>query len=153
VTPAPDGQPPSPVPSVVSCTFAIPDEHRSREVSAAGGTFSVPITTQPGCNWVVATAAAFVIADPASGIGNGSVQIAVAPNTGEARSTPVTIAGENVSLRQEARVQVAPGCEFVVTPEQIAASAAGGTVSIGVSGAGKTCVCVDSNDVRFLPGE
>lgn len=117
ISTVPAGQPAASDPPSVACTFAIPEEHLSRDVGPAGGAFTVPITTQPSCTWTVTTAAPFVVVDPSSGTGSGGVLVTVASNSGDSRVTPLTVAGEVVTIRQGAASAPSPGCTSLSRPE------------------------------------
>ena len=150
ISTVPAGQPAASDPPSVACTFAIPEEHLSRDVGPAGGAFTVPITTQPSCTWTVTTAAPFVVVDPSSGTGSGGVLVTVASNSGDSRVTPLTVAGEVVTIRQGAASAPSPGCTLAVTPGELAVPASGGTVSVAVGGAGKSCEWTATTPDAFL---
>lgn len=134
--------PPAPTtplpPATTSCSFAIPDEHRQREVAAAGAVFSVPITTESGCAWSVGVNAPFVTVNPASGTGSGTVEVTISSNPGTARAGDLSVAGHTITLQQSPPAPVVPGCSFVVTPERLSVSATGVTTGVDVV-AGSTC--------------
>jgi hypothetical protein len=64
----------------------------------------IAVTADPGCAWTAASSVPWVtVRDGRTGSGTGLVRLHVQPNTGPARSTTVTIAGEPFALRQEGR--------------------------------------------------
>jgi Zn-dependent metalloprotease len=83
-----------------SCTFSI--SPTSANFPAAGGTASVSVTTQAGCNWTAVSNSSFItITSGASGTGNGTVNYSVAANTGTtSRNGSMTIAGITFSVTQ-----------------------------------------------------
>src|SRR3954470_8353501 len=61
---------------------------------ASGGSASISVTTPSSCTWTATSSASFLtVSQGASGSGNGTVQFAVAPNTGAARTATLTITG------------------------------------------------------------
>ena len=84
-----------------TCTFSI--SPTSANFPAAGGTGSVSVTTQAGCNWTaVSNSGSFVtITSGASGTGNGTVNYSVAANTSAlSRTGAMTIAGLGFAVNQ-----------------------------------------------------
>jgi Zn-dependent metalloprotease len=104
-----------------SCSFSI--NPTSASFAAAGGTGSVTVTTQAGCNWTAASNNSFItVTSGASGSGSGTVNYSVAANTSTARSGSLTIAGLTHSVSQAAagggctNAIVNPGFETGTTP-------------------------------------
>ena len=97
---------------------------------AAGGSENVSVMTAAECPWTAVSNAGWIaITAGATGSGNGTVQLDVQPNTGPARNGTATIAGRTVGITQAA------GCNPVVSPETIAAAAAGGPQNVSVTAA------------------
>jgi hypothetical protein len=87
--------------AAAACTFGLSSARDS--VSSVGGTLSVGVSTQDGCAWQASTGAPWLaITSGQSGRGNGSVVVAVAPNTGSERSSTVTVAGQTDTVTQAA---------------------------------------------------
>jgi hypothetical protein len=81
----------------------------SQSVTATGGNVNVAVSTAAGCPWGVTSHAVFItIAAGASGSGNGTVTLAVAPNTGSARTGTATIGGQTFTVNQ--------ACASVISP-------------------------------------
>jgi Zn-dependent metalloprotease len=104
-----------------TCSFSI--NPTSASFAAAGGTASVSVTTQAGCNWTAASNSSFItITSGASGSGSGTVSYSVAANTGAARNGSLTIAGLTHSVSQAGagggctNAIVNPGFETGTTP-------------------------------------
>jgi len=104
-----------------TCSFSI--NPTSASFAAAGGSASVTVTTQAGCNWTAASNNSFItITSGASGSGSGTVNYSVAANTSTARSGSLTIAGLTHSVSQAAagggctNAIVNPGFETGTTP-------------------------------------
>ena len=104
-----------------TCSFSI--SPTSASFAAAGGTQSVTVTTQTGCNWTAASNNSFItVTSGASGSGSGTVNYAVAANTGTSRSGSLTIAGLTHSVSQAGvgggctNAIVNPGFETGTTP-------------------------------------
>jgi hypothetical protein len=95
---------------------------------AAGGSQNVGVTTAADCAWTAASNAPWItIAMPASGTGNGNVQLDIQPNSGAARSGTATVAGQMVTVNQES------GCSVSIAPAGQAVGVAGGTGSFTVT--------------------
>lgn len=82
-----------------ACSFSI--NPTSASFAAAGGSGSVTVTTQAGCNWTAASNNSFItVTSGASGSGSGTVNYSVAANVSAARSGSLTIAGLTHSVSQ-----------------------------------------------------
>ena len=110
------------------CSFTInPAAHT---VPAAGGSVTVSVVGAASCAWTAASNAPWLmVVSGANGSGPGAVQVNAQANAGAPRNGTVTIAGQTLTVTQES------GCAFTVSPEMIAAPAAGGPAHIDVSGA------------------
>ena len=104
-----------------ACSFSI--NPTSASFAASGGSASVTVTTQAGCNWTVASNNSFItIVSGGSGSGSGTVNYSVAANVGSARSGSLTIAGLTHSVSQAGasggctNAIVNPGFETGTTP-------------------------------------
>ena len=103
------------------CAFSVSPS--SFDVDGNGGVLRVDVQADPpDCSpaeWTASSGAAFISVDPTSGNGSGSVTLTVGENGAEPRTGTVTIAGQTVSVSQEASAepcdeQVIPGGD---TPE------------------------------------
>ena len=113
--------------SAVPCTYTIAPTGGT--IAAAGGTVMATVSAANHCPWTVAFNVPWVtIASSTAGIGNGSVQLAIAANPGAGRTATGTIATQTFTLTQEA----AP-CTFAVAPTTISVPAAGGEGSATVT--------------------
>jgi Zn-dependent metalloprotease len=104
-----------------TCSFSI--NPTSASFAASGGTASVTVTTQAGCNWTAASNSSFItITSGGSGSGSGTVNYSVASNSSTARSGSLTIAGLTHSVSQAGtgggctNAIVNPGFESGTTP-------------------------------------
>lgn len=105
-----------------TCSFSI--NPTSASFAAAGGSASVSVTTQAGCNWTAASNNSFItITSGASGSGSGTVNYSVAANTAStSRNGSMTIAGLNFGVSQAGtgggctNAIVNPGFETGTTP-------------------------------------
>ena len=69
---------------------------------ASGGSASISVTTPNSCTWAATSSASFLtVVQGASGAGNGTVQFAVAANTGAARTATLTITGTAITITQQ----------------------------------------------------
>ncbi len=110
------------------CTFSI--NPTSQNFSAIGGSSSVNVTTQAGCNWTATSNAGFItITSGASGTGNGTVNYSVAANPNPSpRTGTMTIAGQTFTVNQ-----AAAACTFGINPTSQNFSSTGGTGSVNVT--------------------
>jgi len=71
---------------------------------AAGGSASISVSPRgTNCAWAAVSSAAFLtITQGASGTGEGTVQFAVAANTGPERTATLTITGTAITITQRA---------------------------------------------------
>ncbi len=74
-----------------SCTYSISPS--SASFPASGGSGSVLVTTQAGCNWGTSVAPSWVTVNTGSGTGNGTMSYTVSTNTGTTRIASLTLAG------------------------------------------------------------
>ena len=117
------------------CTYSL--SRTSDAIDATGGKRAILVTAGPSCPWTAKSNAAWVtITGGASGTGNGTVSIDVAPNTGLERSGTVAIAGQIYTLLQTAAGAPGPDCTFSLSSASQSAGAAGGPVSVTVLAGG-----------------
>src|SRR4051812_15790510 len=104
----------------------------SVEAGAQGATTRIGVDTAAGCTWAASTATPWIeISGAASGSGSSTVSLAVAPNTGPARTGTASIAGQTIQVHQ------ANGCTYSVSPTSVDAAANGSTGAVAVAtGAG-----------------
>ena len=114
-------------------------------VGAAGSTVTLAVTNTQGtvCEWTAASALDsefLAVTGGASGIGTGSVTVAVAPSTGVPRIGTVLIDGTRVTVMQ---------CAHAVTPTSASLGSTGGTISFSVTTQGG-CDWTAVSDSAFL---
>src|SRR5688572_27086351 len=105
-----------------TCSFSL--NPNTGNFTAAGGSSSVTVTTQAGCNWTAVSNNSFItITSGASGSGSGTVNYSVAANTSSlSRNGSMTIAGLTFSVTQAgtggacANTIVNPGFESGTAP-------------------------------------
>jgi hypothetical protein len=84
------------------CTYSI--DPTSYVAGRGSEDVKVAIATTTGCSWTTEITVDWVsVRGPASGSGNGEVHLKVKANSGDERSTVVTIAGQPFTLSQRAR--------------------------------------------------
>jgi hypothetical protein len=67
-----------------------------------GGAGTIAVTTSAGCAWTATSQAAWItITGGGTGTGNGTVQYAVAPNSGAGRSSTIIVGGRTVAITQD----------------------------------------------------
>lgn len=112
-----------------ACAYSIAPE--SFAAPAAAGTAGVDVTTQSGCAWTAVSQAAWItVTAGATGTGNGRVEVAIAANTGAARSGTVAIAGRTYTVNQAA---VGAPCAYTIAPTSFNAMRDGGTTFVDVT--------------------
>jgi hypothetical protein len=106
-TPSPT---PSPTPTPPSCTYKL--EQASLNPGRAAEAFTIGIAASAGCAWTVSTSASWItITDGRTGSGTGTFRIAVAANTGAARTGTVRAATETLTVRQDGGT-----CSYSIKP-------------------------------------
>jgi hypothetical protein len=109
------------------CAFAL--SSTSHSPAAAVQTVTVNVTTTSGCNWTVASDAAWItVANGAARSGSGAVQLAVAANPGAERVGTVTIAGQTFTI-----TQAPAACTYSLNPTSQSVSLLGGEFSLAVT--------------------
>jgi uncharacterized protein (TIGR03437 family) len=110
-----------------ACTYT-----RSAEalaVPAAGGTYTVAITTTPDCDWLATANQGWYAVTPATGSGSGTVTITVQANTGaSSRTAAVVIGGSGVLISQAGATAT-----FTFNPANVNVPAAASTGSFAVT--------------------
>lgn len=126
------------------CRFAV--SPTSASMGSAGGTLGISVESG-GCSWTAASRASWMsISDGASGNGNGHVTVAVAPNSGAARSGTLTIAGVTVTVAQ-ADVTSECGGQLNPTASSVSAAATSGSIAVAI---GKACSWTAASSVDWI---
>ncbi len=85
----------------VACTYAL--DSPGRNFAATGGNGNVAVAAPAPCEWTASSNAGWVtISSGNSGKGDGIVSYVVAANTSSARTTTLTIAGQDFTVNQAA---------------------------------------------------
>jgi len=136
------------VPPPSCTTFTL--SSTSDSVDASGGTISVTVTTQADCQWTAASNAGWLsVVAGASGAGNGTVQISVAPNTATSpRTGTLTIAGQVFTVTQAGTAP--PPCTFTVAPTNVNAPAEGGSHSVTITASDASCPWEARANARWI---
>jgi Viral BACON domain len=83
------------------CTYAL--STTSVSVGSNGGSATVNIATTGACSWIAVSNDGFIVlTTPSSGTGSGAITFSLAPNIGAARTGTLTIAGQTVTVSQDA---------------------------------------------------
>lgn len=111
-----------------SCTYALSPSN-NLTVPAAGGSYTVNVTTQAGCTWTATESLSWVsITAGASGTGSGTVNYTVTNNTGSSRSGSMTIGGQTFNITQNG------ACTYSFSPvNNLTVPQGGGSYSVGVT--------------------
>ncbi|MEW6126585.1 MAG: BACON domain-containing carbohydrate-binding protein [Acidobacteriota bacterium] len=124
-----------------SCTYSI--NPTTQNFVAAGGSSSVTVTTQAGCNWTATSNAAWItITSGSSGTGSGTVNYSVTANSGAQRSGTMTIAGQTFTVTQDA----AASCTYSISPTSASYGSSGGSGSVTVTTQAGCTWAATSND-------
>ena len=91
------------------CSYSLAPEVQN--VDAGEASFSVDVTSSPGCGWSAASNAPWITLDKNGGTGSGSLKLTVAANPGPARSGTATIAGRTLTINQ-----AVAACAYRVSP-------------------------------------
>jgi hypothetical protein len=85
-----------------ACAFGL-TPLSSTNVPGSGGTLSISVTTTSECAWIANSQNPWItITSGSFGTGNGTVNLSIAANTGDARSGSVVIGGETIAINQAA---------------------------------------------------
>jgi hypothetical protein len=86
-----------------ACAFSVSPTHVNAPAAGATAIITIAVTQGSSCAWIAQSQASFItIVGGSAGVGNGSVSISVAMNSGAARSGSVVIAGTAVTVNQTA---------------------------------------------------
>ena len=125
------------VTQIQSCNATL--DHNADSFTAGGGTGSVNVAIGSTCAWTAVSNDSWItVTSGASGTGNGSVGFTVDPNSGDARTGTITIAGLTFNVTQEAGAVALPCIHDALVdgnPTFVRPSvAAAGTVSCPATG-------------------
>jgi len=113
----------------VPCTYSISPS--SGNYSSEGGTGTINVSTQSGCQWHATESLSWVsITSGSTGNGSGSVHYSVsANNTTSSRTGTISVADRTFTISQDGT----PSCSWVVYPHSESYSSSGGTGTISVA--------------------
>jgi len=98
-------------PPPATCTYAL--SSAAVQAEAAGQSISVRLGTAAACTWTARATSNWVTLSPTSGTGPADIVMTVTPNAASVeRSTIVTIADQELTLRQ--RAKTAPSCSYTL---------------------------------------
>jgi uncharacterized protein (TIGR03437 family) len=110
-----------------ACSYTLTPASGSYPSSGGNGSFTVNSTA--GCAWTASASVSWIrITSGLSGSGPGQVTFALDPNTGDARTGTITVAGQTFTVAQASLT-----CSFILTPTATAFSSAGGTATFSVA--------------------
>ena len=96
---------------------------------STGGNGSFTVTSNAGCAWTAGAGASWIhILTGLSSTGPGQVTFALDPNTGDARSSTITVAGQTFTVAQASFT-----CSFILSPTATAFSSSGETATFSVA--------------------
>ena len=118
-----------------SCTITL--SATTSRVPAAGGAYTVDVSTGAGCAWTVTSSLSWVTLWSAGGSGSGTAPFEVQANSSTSgRTGTLTIGGQTLTLSQDGAP--APTCSYSLSPASANLPAAGGNASFVVT-AGTGC--------------
>jgi hypothetical protein len=121
--------------TVPACNFTLSPS--SASFSASGGSGSVLVTTQAGCNWGTSAAASWVTVNSGSGIGNGSMSYSVSSNSGTTRIASITVAGNVFTITQSGQsaytITASAGTGGTIAPSGTVTVQSGGSQTFSIS--------------------
>lgn len=134
--PAPAPPPPAPAPSPkpVPCAFDVTPSKFDKVVPDASDLFA-DVKTTAGCAWTASPAATWITASPLAGTGTGRVKLTVQSNTGASRTASVVMAGQTITVNQNAVVP----CSYSLSPASFHVSSSAQTTGINVTTNKTTC--------------
>ena len=95
----------NPVSPTPTCTYTL--SSTSLSIAGTGGSAALTVSAGSNCAWTASSNSSFVtITSSTSQTGNGTVNVAIAENTGDARSETLTVAGQSVTVSQAAGDQL-----------------------------------------------
>ena len=116
----------------VTCGYTV--SPRSASFTGDAGSASIDITTGPTCTWTASSGdTSWLTVGTPNGTGSGTVGLSAAANTGPARGTTFTIAGQTWPATQDPA-----NCGTTLSPSSQSFAGAGGGGSIAVT-AGSWC--------------
>ena len=111
------------------CSFGIAPANLSS--GAAGDSATVTVTASPNCAWAAISEDPWItVRAGATGVGNGTVTLQVASNSGAARTGRVTIAGQTYTVTQAA---AAASCSYNISPASASVDSAGASPTVSVT--------------------
>src|SRR3989344_4016856 len=116
-----------------ACTYTV--SPTSQNFAHTGGSGNVAVgANRNDCTWTATSNASWVtVTGGSSGSGNGSVSYTVAANTGPARTGVMMVAGQAVTITQDAAPPAA--CTYTVSPtsQNFAHTGGSGNVAVGAN--------------------
>jgi beta-lactamase superfamily II metal-dependent hydrolase len=82
------------------CVYSV--SPTSQSVGAGASTFAVAVATSAACSWTASANASWLSIPTGTTSGGGSISVTVAANTGSARSGTVVVAGQALTVSQDA---------------------------------------------------
>jgi hypothetical protein len=127
-----------------TCTYSL--QPSSSSIGAQATAIPVALTTQAGCAWTVASAAAWLnVSGAASGTGPATVTINADTNAATTpRSGTVTIGGQTLTVTQAGST-----CSFTVGPTTLTPGSSGGPFTVDVTTTGG-CVWTAASNASWI---
>ena len=128
-----------------NCSYSV--SPLSASAAAAGGSFSLTITTQSGCSWTAASSASWItFTGGSSGGGSGKLSYSVAANsTTSPRTASITVANATVAI-----AQAAASASYSLNPSSAGFTAAGGNASVVINVSPSTAAWTASSNTSWI---
>ena len=122
----------------------------SQNVTAAGGTFSVSVTSPVACSWTASTSTPWITLGATSGNTPATISWTAAANTSIAARTGTVRVSWSNGFVDLTVTQSGANCSFVLSPESGSFPAAGGTGSFTVTPSDPGCPWTATSDSAWL---
>ena len=116
------------------CTYSVMPT--SGSAPASGGTGSFSVSTPAHCGWTALSSDPWItVTAGASGVGPGTISYAVASNAASTqRNGTVAVGGASYTV-----MQFGSACSFAISPNELSATASGGTAVVGIAASSPVC--------------
>ncbi len=131
---------------VSGCIYTVSPS--SLDFAGSGGVGTLVISTNyQTCPWTAVSNQSWSPVNPASGTGNGTVQVTASTNTTPSTLTgTLTVAGQTISLTET----TGSGCSFTVPTSTISFSSTGGSATKGITASGVSCAWTATSNAPFI---
>jgi hypothetical protein len=130
-----------------ACAFTVAPG--SVTIGSSGGSAAVSVTAAGGCDWKAESLPDWLAASPSTGSGTGTVTLTAQPNFGQQRQVAIQIAGQSVTIVQQAAGPTQPTCTLSIVPTTASFPVNGGNGTIDIT-APPGCDWATQTDVTWI---